>query len=125
MEIINYGHIVQQGEIAIWTICLFCSRGDSLLLFYNEIKIIKYNTSISVVYTILERLFITWEDSFSIKWMDNKSKRHIVESPLRCAISGCFEKGNICCKSCDIKKCRYKCNFIDKAVCEHQLYSAF
>jgi hypothetical protein len=28
--------------------------------------------------------------------------------------------GNICCKECSIKNCRYKCNFFDKEVCEHK-----
>lgn len=52
--------------------------------------------------------------------MDKESNGHVVKKQLRCAISSCFDKNNICCKTCDIKKCRYKCNFIDKEVCEHQ-----
>jgi hypothetical protein len=28
--------------------------------------------------------------------------------------------GSICCKECNIKNCRYKCDFIDREVCEHE-----
>lgn len=38
----------------------------------------------------------------------------------RCGNSGCLDKNDICCKACDIEKCRYKCEFIDMEVCEHQ-----
>ncbi len=60
------------------------------------------------------------EQLFFSRKVDKESNGHIVEKQLRCAISSCFDKNNICCKACDIKKCRYKCNFIDKEVCEHQ-----
>ena len=78
------------------------------------------NPSISVVCESVEKLFIVAETPLPSKPMDDVSNGQAVESPLRCAISSCFDKGNICCKACDIKKCRYKCNFIDKKVCEHQ-----
>lgn len=53
--------------------------------------------------------------------MDKESDAYVVKKQLRCTISGCFDKDNICCKACDIrKKCRFKCNFIDKEECEHQ-----
>ncbi|HYF83775.1 MAG TPA: hypothetical protein VEB00_12190 [Clostridia bacterium] len=57
---------------------------------------------------------------FFSKNVDKESDGHIVKKQLRCAISSCFDKNNICCKVCDIKKCRFKCNFIDKEVCDHQ-----
>lgn len=38
----------------------------------------------------------------------------------RCGNSGCLDKNDICCKACDIEKCRYKCDFLDLEVCEHQ-----
>jgi hypothetical protein len=62
---------------------------------------------------LVERLFLS-------KKADKEVNGHIVKNQLRCAISSCFDKNNICCKVCDIKKCRYKCNFIDTEVCEHQ-----
>ena len=38
----------------------------------------------------------------------------------RCGNSGCLDKNDICCKACDIEKCRYKCDFLDKEICDHQ-----
>ena len=54
------------------------------------------------------------------KKLDEVSKKQKEIILLRCAASSCFDKYNICCKACDIKNCRYKCNFLDKKVCEHQ-----
>ena len=54
------------------------------------------------------------------KKADKESDGQTVKRQLRCTISSCFDKNNICCKVCDIKKCHYKCNFMDKEVCEHQ-----
>lgn len=54
------------------------------------------------------------------KKADEESNGHVIKKQLRCAISSCFDKNDICCKVCDIKKCRYKCNFIDTELCEHQ-----
>lgn len=62
---------------------------------------------------LVERLFFS-------KKADKESDGHTVKKQLRCTISSCFDKNNICCKVCDIKKCHYKCNFMDKEVCEHQ-----
>lgn len=39
---------------------------------------------------------------------------------LRCGNSGCLDKNDICCKACDIEKCRYKCDFLGMEICEHQ-----
>ncbi len=80
----------------------------------------KGNTVIAVVYGAAKRLFRIEEEPLSDKEMDEGSNGRIVKKQLRCAVSGCFDKDNICCKECDIKKCRFKCNFIDKEVCEHQ-----
>jgi hypothetical protein len=52
--------------------------------------------------------------------MDNMSDAHEIKKQLRCSISGCFDKDNLCCKACDIKNCRYKCNNLHKKVCENQ-----
>jgi uncharacterized protein YutE (UPF0331/DUF86 family) len=60
------------------------------------------------------------EQLFFNEEMDNMSSYYVVKKQLRCAVSSCFDKYNICCKACDIKKCRYKCNFINKEVCEHE-----
>lgn len=89
-------------------------------LDYYGTKTTKHNPVISMAYGIIERLFIIAERSFFSKEIDDGSNGCVVKEQLRCAISGCFDKYNICCKACDIKKCRYKCNFIDKEVCEHQ-----
>jgi hypothetical protein len=52
--------------------------------------------------------------------MDKESNGHNVKKSLRCTISGCFDKYNICCKACDIKKCRYKCNHMHEEECKYQ-----
>lgn len=52
--------------------------------------------------------------------MDITSNKQKVKVLLRCSASGCFDMHNICCKACGIKKCRYKCNFLDKEICEYQ-----
>lgn len=57
---------------------------------------------------------------FAADGKDEKSNRHIVRKCLRCDISSCFDMGNICCKDCSIKNCRYKCDFADKENCEHK-----
>lgn len=59
------------------------------------------------------------ELGFSNK-MDIQSNEQKAKVLLRCSVSGCFDMHNICCKACGIKKCRYKCNFLDKEICEHQ-----
>ena len=87
--------------------------------FYKT-KDSKYNPVIAIACGIVKRLFAIEKGPFFNKEMDYESNGHIVKKLLRCTISSCFDKNNICCKVCDIKKCRYKCNFIDKDVCEHQ-----
>jgi len=78
------------------------------------------NTLVST-YKRLERKLREYLGLFFFgKKMDDRSDGQIVKKQLRCTISSCFDKNNICCKTCDIKKCRYKCNFMDKEVCEHQ-----
>lgn len=52
--------------------------------------------------------------------MDMQSNGQKVKVMLRCSSSGCFDMHNICCKSCVIGKCRYKCNFLDSETCEYQ-----
>ncbi len=59
---------------------------------------------------------------FSNECMDKEPNEPVAKKQIRCAISGCFDKYDICCKECDIKNCRYKCNFIDREVCEHQVF---
>ncbi|MHB1394747.1 MAG: hypothetical protein ACYCYE_17110 [Clostridia bacterium] len=86
----------------------------------NKTKYSKRNPVMSIAYEIVKNLFTIERESFFIKKMDNESNGHIVKKQLRCTISSCFDMHNICCKVCDIKKCRYKCNFIDKEECEHQ-----
>ena len=78
------------------------------------------NPVMSISYLIKEGFFMITGKPFFNKNMDGESKEYEVKKLLRCAVSGCFDKHNICCKACDIKKCRYKCNFVDKEVCEHQ-----
>lgn len=80
----------------------------------------KNNPAITIAFEIVKRLFKIEKVSFDSKEMGEKSSGRYVKKQLRCAVSGCFDKDNICCKECDIKKCRYKCNFIDREVCEHQ-----
>lgn len=80
----------------------------------------KANSAVAMVCEAAKRLFRIEEEPFNGEKMDGGSNGHIVKGQLRCAVSGCFDKDNICCKECDIKKCRYKCNFVDKDVCEHQ-----
>ena len=81
---------------------------------------IEHIPEVSIVSRIGKRLFMMVEELGFNKNVDEQSNGHEVKKQLRCAISGCFDKDNICCKQCDIKKCRYKCNFVDKEVCEHQ-----
>ena len=71
------------------------------------------NSMISNACEIARKLFTTDEK-------DGKSSGHVVRKLLRCAISSCFDMGNICCKECGIKNCRYKCNYADKEACEHK-----
>lgn len=80
----------------------------------------KWNAATAIAYGIIERLSERKEEPLSDTDIDDKSNGHIVKRQLRCAVSGCFDMDNICCKDCYIKNCRYKCNFIDKEVCEHQ-----
>lgn len=80
----------------------------------------KYNPVKPTNYGISERSLINERKSLYRAIVDKESNGHIVKKQLRCTISGCFDKNNICCKACDIKKCRFKCNFLDKEECEHQ-----
>lgn len=80
------------------------------------------NSMVSIACGVIKRLFAIGERGFFSENADRESNGHIVEKQLRCTISSCFDKQNICCKACDIKNCRYKCNFIDKEVCDYQYY---
>lgn len=82
---------------------------------------IKGNTVLYPVWRIIKIFLRIKEESLSNSKLDARSNGHIVKKRLRCAISGCFDMDTICCKECNIKKCMYKCNFIDREVCEHQL----
>ena len=57
---------------------------------------------------------------FTVNEKDEKSNGRVVRKCFMCDISSCFDMGNICCKECSIKNCRYKCNFADKENCEHK-----
>lgn len=89
-------------------------------LEFCSLRETKCNTAIATAIAAMKRLFAMEEESLPDADMDEGSNGQSVKKPLRCSISGCFDKYNICCKACDIKKCRYKCNFLDKEVCEHQ-----
>ena len=80
-----------------------------------------YTPMRSTGYIMAEELLVRERKSFFITKTDKESNPYIVKKQLRCSISGCFDKYNICCKACDIKKCRYKCNYMDKEECEYQL----
>lgn len=89
------------------------------LELYN-IRNLKVKSAIVIICGVVRKLFILEDTLSNNSKMDEESNTYVVKKQLRCAISGCFDKNNICCKECDIKKCRYKCNFIDKDICEHQ-----
>lgn len=78
------------------------------------------NSMITNACGIARKLFTVNERGIFIKNRDKKSNGHVVKKCLRCDISSCFDMGNICCKECSIKNCRYKCNFADKENCEHK-----
>lgn len=80
----------------------------------------EHNPKMPIVSKIGKRLFMMIEELGFNRKVDELSNGHDVKKLLRCAASSCFDKDNICCKACDIKKCRYKCNFLDKGICEHQ-----
>ena len=83
----------------------------------EEIRDTKKSYAIFKVFDIAKRLFKTGNKSFYNKSMDERSNGQVVKKQLKCAISSCFDKQNICCKECNIKGCRYKCNFIDNEAC--------
>lgn len=80
-----------------------------------------YIASKSMVARAVKKIRNSAERRLYVGNMDDASNGQTVKKQLRCAISSCFDKNNICCKECDIKSCRYKCNFIDQEVCEHQI----
>ncbi|MEA4846868.1 MAG: hypothetical protein VB106_06505 [Clostridiaceae bacterium] len=90
-------------------------------LEFYKVKNPRGGRTIFAVCGTVKGLFKNEEKPVYDKEMDEKSNRNVVKKQLRCAISSCFDKQDICCKECDIKNCRYKCNFIDKEVCEHQI----
>lgn len=94
--------------------------GDGLNRDYYEIKNLKHKSVISVVCRISKRLFAIAERSLLNEKLDGESNVHVVQKQIKCAVSSCLDKHTTCCKACDIKKCRYKCNYADKKVCEHQ-----
>lgn len=72
-------------------------------------------------YCSVEKALVIREDGPLYRiGVDKESNGHNVKKLLRCTISGCFDKYNICCKACDIKKCRYKCNHMDEKECKYQ-----
>lgn len=78
------------------------------------------NSMICIACEAVRRIFTKEKQWFFAKNVDNESHGHVVKKQLRCGISSCFDMGNICCKECNIKDCRYKCDFIYKEVCEHE-----
>lgn len=83
----------------------------------------RLNPMISAACAAVKRLFAIDESCFSIKNMDEESSGHTVEKQLKCAVSSCLDMGSICCKECNIRDCRYKCDFVDKEVCNHQFFN--
>jgi hypothetical protein len=81
---------------------------------------IGYVPEVPTTVRIRKRLLMMVEELGYGKNVDKQSNGQEVKMLLRCDSSSCFDKYNICCKACDIKKCRYKCNYFDKDVCEHQ-----
>jgi uncharacterized protein YutE (UPF0331/DUF86 family) len=75
---------------------------------------------VSIACQVAKRLFAIGERRFFVESMDEESNGRVVKKQLKCAISSCFDMGSICCKECTIKNCRYKCDFIDREVCEHE-----
>ncbi|MGI6586402.1 MAG: hypothetical protein GX301_09980 [Gracilibacteraceae bacterium] len=82
----------------------------------------RLNPAISAACAAVKRLFTIDGRCFSIKNMDEKSDGHVVEKQLKCAVSSCLDMGSICCKECSIRNCRYKCDYVDKEICNHQLF---
>lgn len=87
----------------------------------GKARIIKESYAIPMVFGIVKRMFKTVYKSYHNKSMDERSNGHVVKKQLKCAVSSCFDRQDICCKECNIKGCRYKCNYLDKEVCEHQI----
>lgn len=79
-----------------------------------------YSYGVPITTRIRKRLIMMVEELGFDKNVDMQSNGQEVKMLLRCTASSCFDKYNVCCKACDIKKCRYKCNHFDKDVCEHQ-----
>lgn len=88
--------------------------------FYYKIESGRRNPTMALAGEIARALHKKVELLFFSEGMDNMSKGDNVKKQLRCAVSGCFDKHNICCKACDIKGCRFKCNFIKEEICKHQ-----
>lgn len=80
----------------------------------------RQNSMVSVACQVARKLFTIDAECFFAENMDEESNGHVVGKPLKCVISSCFDMGSICCKECNIKNCRYKCDFIDREVCEHE-----
>ncbi|MGE5633313.1 MAG: helix-turn-helix transcriptional regulator [Caulobacteraceae bacterium] len=88
--------------------------------FYYKLESGQRNPTIALAGRLAKILGNKVELLFFNDNMDKTSNGHMVKEQLRCAISGCFDKYNICCKVCDIKNCNYKCNFINDKECKHQ-----
>jgi len=80
----------------------------------------RQNSAISLACQVARRLFTIGKRCIIVEDMDKESNGHVVKKQLKCAISSCFDMGNICCKECNIKNCRFKCDFIDKETCDHE-----
>lgn len=88
--------------------------------FYYKIESGKRNPTIALAGRIAKILGKRVEQLFFNEAAYEGPDKNPVKKQLRCTISTCFDMQNICCKACDIKKCRYICNYIDKVECEHQ-----
>lgn len=78
------------------------------------------NSFITALCLMASGLLESGEKSVFNENEDDGSNGLIVQKQLKCTISTCFDMGNTCCKECEIKTCRYKCNYADKEICEHQ-----
>jgi len=87
---------------------------------YYKSEIRKKGNILSRAVRLIRTLCGRVEQLLFSRKLEKEPNDHTMKKQLRCTISSCFDKHNICCKVCDIKKCRYKCNFIDKEECEHQ-----
>jgi len=87
--------------------------------FYYKIESGRRNPTISLAAKIAKLLDRKVEQIF-LNDLDAEEPAND-KKQIRCMNSFCFDMGDICCKSCRIKKCMYECNFINEAECKHQI----